>query len=242
MKKQIIVTFVIMQVLYMSAGTMQEIFLKGNAAYLAYNIDAALKLYQSIEPKGPAVWYNMGNCYYHLGNYPQAIVHWLYARKDASWRDRKILDTYITQSYEALGIGCDQSFVMRAHTWLTNVSSLCPIFIVQLLFLLCIIGLFFSLPRLLRQSRYYSIIVLSILIIFSGIFCIIKYREQKYPQGIVTKNSISVYAGPGTDYARLAEAKMLDKARVYQIRDGWLKAYFAQFGYGWIATADLAMI
>ena len=73
-------------------------------------------------------------------------------------------------------------------------------------------------------------------------FVLLKYRDQEYPYGIVTKNSISVYAGPGSDYARLTEAKMLDKVRVYQRRDGWLKVHIDQFGYGWIKFADLAML
>jgi tetratricopeptide (TPR) repeat protein len=66
------------------AGNVQEVFLKGNVAYLAGNIDGALKLYQTIDPKGPAVWYNLGNCYYRIGNYPEAIVAWRRAQKDAS--------------------------------------------------------------------------------------------------------------------------------------------------------------
>jgi tetratricopeptide (TPR) repeat protein len=226
----------------MVAGNLQENFLKGNAAYAAGNVDAAIKLFQSIEPKGSAVWYNLGNCYYRLADYPQAIVHWSHAQKNASWRDFAILETYIAQSYAALGNVHDQSFMMRMHTWIRHITSLFSIFVLQLLFLFCWALLFFVLPRLLRQSRYYIIVLLSVLTLSGGLLCIFKYRDQKYPYGIVTKNSISVYAGPGSDYARLTEAKMLDKVRVYQSRDGWLKVHVDQFGYGWVKSADLAMI
>lgn len=242
MKKQIVFILLMMQTLNIAAGTMQETFLKANAAYQAGNIDASLKLYQSIEPKGPAVWYNLGNCYYHMGNYPEAIVAWSRARCDASWHDRTTLDAYIAQSYEALGMGQQQSFMMLLYARILDVASICSLLLLQLLFLLCFVALLFLLPRLLRQSRYYVITIVSVITILIGLLCIVNYREQKYPQGIVTKNSISVYAGPGQDYARVTEAKMLDKMRVYESREGWLKVHFAQFGYGWVAIADLAVI
>ena len=242
MKKQTLFIFVCLQTLDIIAGTMQEAFLKGNAAYLVGNSADALKLYQSIEPKGPAVWYNMGNCYYRMAQYPEAIIHWRYAQKDVSWRDWTTLESRIVQSYEALGMVREQSFVSRMHTWVMRVMSLFSLLILQLIFLLCWLMLLFILPRLLLQSRYYMIILLSMASIFFGVLCFLKYRDQEYPYGIVTKNSISVYAGPGSDYARLTEAKMLDKVRVYQHRDGWLKVQVDQLGYGWIQDADLAMI
>jgi len=240
--KLALVTLLIFLSFSIDAGTLQETFLQGNAAYQSGNMDAALKLYESIEPKGPAVWYNLGNCYYHLGNYPEAIVHWSRARHDASWRDRITLDAYIAQSYEALGMVQEQVFVMRIYKWIVDIASLCSLLILQLFFLLCFFVLLFLLPRLLKQSRYFIITGLIIVTIFISVACIVTYREQKYPCCIVTKNSISVYAGPGQDYARLTEAKMLDKVRVYEQRESWLKVHLAQFGYGWIAKADLAMI
>ena len=143
MKKQLLFICMIVHTLSVIAGTMQETFLKGNAAYLAGKMDEALKLYQSMEPKGPAVAYNMGNCYFRIGKYPEAIVQWRRAQKDASWRDFAVLDSYIAQSYDALGIVRDQSFMTRMQTWLARPLALFSIFVLQLLFLFCWIGLFF---------------------------------------------------------------------------------------------------
>ena len=220
------------------AGNVQETFLKGNAAYLAGNIDDAIKFYKSMEPKGPAVWYNLGNCYYGNGDYPQAIVYWSRAQKDAPWRDNTMLESYIVQAYDQLGIAHDVSLMTSMHILIKRVSALFSMFVLQILFLCCFVLLFY----LLRCKRYYIVTVLSSLVIIIGVLCIVKYREQKYPYGIVTKSSISVYAGPGQDYARLTEARMLDRVRVYESRDGWLKVKINQFGYGWIQFADLAML
>lgn len=242
MKKQILFACALVQALSLFAGTMQEAFLKGNASYAVGNINDAIKLYQSIEPKGPAVWYNMGNCYYRIGNYPEAIVHWRRAQKDASWSDVATLESYVAQSYQALGMVYERSVITFIDTWLMRCGSLCSMLFLQLLFLCCLCALFLSAPFLLKQSRYYMMTMLSLCtlcVFFIGIY---KYRNQEYPYGIVTKNAISVYAGPGVDYARLTEVKMLDTVRIYQKRDGWLKVRVDQFGYGWIHDADLAKI
>lgn len=242
MKKQILFACALVQTWCLIAGTMQEAFLKGNAAYLSGDINEALNHYKSIEPKGPAVVYNMGNCYYRLNNYPEAIVQWRRAQKDASWQDFDKLEGYISQAYQVVGVDHETSIFTRIQTWVARCGSLCSLFILQILFLCCLFTLFVALPTLLKQARYYTMIILIVstfCVIFIGV---VTYRNQEYPYGIVTKNSISVYAGPGVDYARLTEAKMLDTVRVYQRRDGWLKVRVDQFGYGWIQETDLAVI
>ena len=86
------------------AGNAEEAYLKAQAAYQSGDIAKALSLYQSINPKGPAIWYNIGNCYFHQENFPEAIVAWRRAQKNLSWSDYKTTEQYIEQSYNALGI------------------------------------------------------------------------------------------------------------------------------------------
>jgi tetratricopeptide (TPR) repeat protein len=223
----------------LAAGTMQEIFLQANAAYMAGKVQDALELYQSINPKGPAVWYNMGNCYNEIGNYPEAIVQWRRAQKHASWRDFSTLEQYIRQAYQAQNRAYKQSIAARGHAWIMRCASLCSVFMLQLIFLWFLWALFLLGPALFKNSRYFLLTVLSLstfLVACGGFYC---YHFQECPYGIVTKNVISVYAGPGRDYARLTEAKVLDSVRVYQMRDGWLKVYIDQCGYGWLEKTDL---
>lgn len=243
MKKLIIVTsLAIVHLLDIHAGNVQEIFLKANAAYIAGNINDALKQYQSIEPKGHAVLYNMGNCYYRLGDYPQAVLQWRRAQKDASLRDWATLEAYITSAYEALGTSSKKSIIDTIHTWMSRINSIFSIMLLQILFLVCWLVLCVLLPRLIRTTGYVSLVLLSIMTLLMGLCLFVKYRDQKYPLGLVSKNSISVYAGPGQDYALVTQATMLELVRVYQRHDGWLKVIIDKTGYGWIQEADLAMI
>lgn len=86
------------------------------------------------------------------------------------------------------------------------------------------------------------VMLLSISMVVVACVGAVNYRFQEYPYGIVTKKVISVYAGPGRDYACLTEAKVLDEVRIYQKRDGWLKVHIDQCGYGWVEATDLAEI
>jgi uncharacterized protein YgiM (DUF1202 family) len=56
------------------------------------------------------------------------------------------------------------------------------------------------------------------------------------------KNSISVYAGPGYDYAPLTEAKMMDFVRIVEQRDKWYKVYVRRCGYGWVDGTEISVI
>lgn len=242
MKKQMLICILIFSAGWLIAGTMQESFLKANAAYNAGKVQDALTLYKSIEPKGQAVWHNMGNCYFKLGNYADAIVQWRRAQKYASWREVAILEQYIIQAYRAQGASYDQSWQTRMHALIIRGGALCSLFMLQLIFLCLVWILFLCGPGWFKKSRYALFVLLSVSTLLIGVVGIVNYRVQEYPYGLVTKNVISVYAGPGRDFALLAEAKMLDTMRVYQKRDGWLKVRLDRSGYGWIAEADLEVL
>jgi tetratricopeptide (TPR) repeat protein len=227
---------------WLVAGNMQEAFLQANIAYNAGKVQAALKLYKSIEPKGSAVFYNMGNCYFKLGSYPKAIVYWRRAQKNASSRDISTLEQYIIRAYQAQNATYKQSWGARFHMSIIRCGSMCSLFILQIIFLCCLWALFILGPTLIKQSRYIVLILLSASTVAVACVGVFNYRFQEYPYGIVTKNVISVYAGPGRDYARLMEARALDEVRIYQKRDGWLKVRIDQCGYGWVEKTDLAEI
>lgn len=240
MKKNIIL-FVMLCSLYVSAGTIQEKFLQANAAYQEGRVRQALALYDSIEPKGTAVYYNMGNCYFRLGDYPSAVLFWMRAQKNASWRDFSTLENEIDYAYTLLSIPRENSFVSRIALFVMRVSSLCSFLVLQMLFLMCWITLCWYLPSLYTRKRYWLLCVW-----FIGVVCLVLVMYAKHfsriPYAIVTKNSISVYAGPGHDYAPLTEAKMMDLVRIVEQRDKWYKVYVRRCGYGWVDGTEISVI
>jgi hypothetical protein len=60
----------------LNSVTNQEHFLSGNQLYQQAQFQAALTAYQAINPKNSVVWYNLGNCAYHLEQYLDASLFW----------------------------------------------------------------------------------------------------------------------------------------------------------------------
>lgn len=231
--------------LYMSmtfAGNAEETYLKAHAAYQARDWPKALSLYESINPKGPAVWYNIGNCYFNQEKFPEAIVSWRRAQKNLSWTDYKKIEQYIQDSYNAMGVNYETDGITALKNFFAWSSSKISLLILQLLFLACWFFLLWLLPQLIAQKKYVQVIALCMITAATATLCYVRYHKQNYPYGIVIKKTISVYAGPGRDYAPLATAQTLDIMRLQLQRDNWLKVYARQFGYGWVHADDLALI
>jgi hypothetical protein len=71
-KKLIVIVFIAH--IFWCTATDQETFLQANNAYSKKDFKQALYLYQHIENKGAAVWFNMGNCWYYLEQYAEALL------------------------------------------------------------------------------------------------------------------------------------------------------------------------
>lgn len=246
MKIPILYTIIFMGIpTFLSAGSLQEAFLKAHKMYNKGDYAQALTLYESIEPKGTAVWYNMGNCCYSLEKYPEAIAHWMRAQKQSTWKDFSTLDEYINRAYEKSSMARDVSFLARLHRillWGTRkISPLGWQILFLLMWFICW-GLLISMLSTMFSGKNYLIII-GFGLLMAGLIVgfLYAYRVHEYPQAIVTKNSISVYAGPGQDYSTVAQAQLLDMMRIYEQRDGWLKVY-RQREYGWVKIEDLAIL
>lgn len=59
-----------------TATTAQELFLQANQLYTQKQYQKALELYGQMPAKGPAVWYNMGNCAHQLHDDLHALLYW----------------------------------------------------------------------------------------------------------------------------------------------------------------------
>ncbi len=73
---QLMLNFGLLSCLNLNSATNQEYFLSGNQLYQQAQFQAALTEYQTINPKSSVIWYNMGNCAYHLERYLEACLFW----------------------------------------------------------------------------------------------------------------------------------------------------------------------
>ncbi|HML19648.1 MAG TPA: tetratricopeptide repeat protein [Candidatus Dependentiae bacterium] len=239
--KKIMIMYMALCSLYICAGTIQEKFLQANVAYQEGQVQQALALYDAIEPKGPAINYNIGNCYFRLGDYAQAILFWTRAQKNASWRDFSKLDSEIDRAYALLAIPREIPFVSRIAQFFTRICSPCSLFALQILFLICWFAVCWYLPSLYRRKKYSVLSFLFVIVVSLGLLLYVKHCSC-ISYALVSKNSISVYAGPGHDYAPLTEAKILDSVRIVERRNEWYKVYIRRCGYGWVDGTEIFVI
>ncbi|MDP3888938.1 MAG: hypothetical protein Q8Q25_00130, partial [bacterium] len=148
----------------------EEQFLRAHQEYMNGRYEQALALYQSIENKGSATWYNVGNCHYHMNNYPQALACWYRAQCGASSKECDAIMHNINEVHNRT----DSSELKTMHIihWFAKPFSHFSLFILQLLFLGSWYCMFFLYKRRRRSIGFISVVtmnaVLSILF-FIGI-------------------------------------------------------------------------
>jgi len=120
----------------------QEFFLRANKEYNNKRFDQAYKLYTTIDPKGRAVWYNLGNCNYELKKYPDALICWRRAQQEASHAENKDIEYNIAQAREQEGLHTRHS---QWYVWLRASAAPFPFIVLQLILVVLWFSLFWLL-------------------------------------------------------------------------------------------------
>ncbi len=222
------------------ASNGEEQFLRANQEYKRKKYKDAVVLYDSIKNKGRATWYNMGNCYYHMNQYIDALVCWRRAQNGSCQNEYDAImhniDTLhaCTGSFYAQKTGFD-NLVMRK---INSVSLLT----FQWLFL---IGLFlgiFLFKRLRRTGIYRIILLLHMgLTMLTGIACGIKYHQQKQVFGVVREKQAQLFSGPNNAYHVLLSLQETDEVLVQEQKPGWYKICIDNT-IGWVPVDTVELI
>jgi tetratricopeptide (TPR) repeat protein len=113
----------------------EEIFLRSNALYNQHSYQEALQLYDTLNNKGAAVWYNMGQCSIELQQYGQARLFFERAQGTASRKlysaiKKNVADIINHMHCKEYSCTID-AFIARIQ----NYSRTVPLLLLQLLFL-----------------------------------------------------------------------------------------------------------
>ncbi len=219
-------------VVQLHAETAQKIFVHAGRAYNLGNFKKALEKYQAMNEKGPGVLFNMGNCFFALQKYPQAVVAFKRARRGAPSALLKEIDQHMQASYEQLGRQNDPNwFLSTIEPWAYIFSP----FLYQFLFLIIWYALWLVIIRR-RKIRFYLffLITFSLLLTFLGSTLLVHYDAHIYTKGIVIKES-KLLAGPHEQYDALKELSLLEDVRITETRKGWYKVA-TQNHTGWVPT------
>ena len=211
----------------------EEIFLRSNALYNQQIYQEALQLYDTLNNKGAAVWYNMGQCAMALQQYGQARLFFERAQRTAS----RSLYTAIKKNVADIidHVHCKEysctidTFIARVHDY----SRTVPLLLLQLIFL----GVWISILVLMRCAwmpwRRMAISVGLGLLLCVALFLIVRCYTQTRMLGVVLASDTVVYAGPNEHYheiGRVHEAECVPIIR----KDGAWYNITADCGSGWV--------
>lgn len=210
------------------ARNAQETFLRANKLYEEKEYIKALQEYQTIEKKGPAVYYNMGNCYYHIGNETQALICYKRARKYAK---NNLINScnYNIDLIEQSGEESHFSWLIALFNKQINRFSL---LIMQLFFL--VLWLLFCWAFYTRKKTKNKIMVYGSFLLLVPLSLLLygKYKSVSCSKGIVHFET-PLYAGPNAQYHVRKTLLAMQEVEIQQEKDKWFKIRYNK-NVGWI--------
>lgn len=236
--KTALITVGILICFLVQAGNNHTLFLKGNKAYRAGNIQEALTWYHKIDKKGPGVWLNMGNCFFSLKDFSPAMLCWKRAMLRAPYSLFLMLEHQIMKLNNVLGKTEHDTGLMHS---LKRWALLIPAFYLQIIFLMCWYLLWFFIISG-RRPRLFSLISLLLLCfsLLTGIILLIQYYTHIYKSGVVVKES-PLLSGPHERYHSVGLLTSLEDVQIKEGRQGWYKVA-AHNKTGWVAAEAIEKV
>lgn len=244
---------VLMAILLMATcvGMAQETndwFEGGNAAYNEGNYEQALTMYENIVESGmesAALYYNMGNTYYKMKEYPHAILYYEKALKlDPGNEDirtnleianlavvdkiNEIPQSFISRWWN----GLKSSFSVDGWAWISVASFA--------MLLLCLFLFFMARRTGLRKAGFFVGLLMVVCLSLSLVFAIGKQRDlNRQDEAIIMTPTVTAKSSPsekGIDLFVLHEGT---KVRVLDAASEWCKIRIADGSVGWLQAKDM---
>jgi tetratricopeptide (TPR) repeat protein len=221
-------------------ATMQERWLQGYQAYEKGAYQEALTKYESIENPGPAVWYNMGNCFFALGNDLDALVCWR--------RSQKFMDPVLYQKAEQAirnlrerySIEQNRGFIDRSITSLLMVSMYGSLLFWQLLTIIFWLFFLLCLPFFVFRKKWVVVIGAVALFIVLGAMLFTKYVAMTQQHALVAAES-QLCIAPDERFSQGSHLDRLQEVRILEKKDSWYKIS-QRNKVGWVKAENLISI
>ena len=249
---QIIAKFVLLFILGFSmlseakAQKPEELLTRANSLYNENAFDSALVVYKNIIEQGyssATLYYNIGNTYYKLRNYPLAIYYYekslkLEPNNDDTKHNIEIAKLFLTDKIEAV----PELFI---KTWWNNLSNLFTLnvwsaitLVLIGISLICVFFYITAKTRSLKKSMFFTGILMIILTVCSLSISVKKYNYiNSNNEGIIIIPTITVKSSPSTSSVDLFVLHEGSKVKILDNTDGWEKIKIANGSIGWMPTS-----
>lgn len=226
----------------------EDLLAKANTLYNESAYDSAAVVYESIINKGyssATLYYNLGNTYYKLGNYPLAIFYYEKSLKlDPKNEDTKhnieIAKAFISDKIENV-----PDFFVK--TWWKNISNAFTIgtwsvitLVIFGILLICLFFYFTTKTRFVKKSMFFTCIILIILTISNFSISTKKYNYIKsHNEGIIITPTITVKSSPSSTSVDLFVLHEGSKVKILDSTDNWDKIKIANGSIGWLPSSTI---
>lgn len=230
-------------------------FEDGNAAYAEGNYEQALTFYNSIVDAGREsadLYYNMGNTYYKMKDYPHAILYYEKALKlnpgDEDIRvNLEIANMAVVDKINVI----PQSFIVRWWNGLKTTLSadgwtwLSVVFFALLL--VCLFVFLMSRQTGVRKLGFFFGLLFVVCLALSVVFAAEEQRDlNRHNQAIIMTPTVNVKSSPSVKSVDLfvlhegAKVRILDTylSKLDQDRE-WNKIKIADGSVGWLPASDM---
>ena len=219
----------------------EEKFVQGNQLFMQGSYVQACDIYKSIENKGFVVLYNIAISYVYQGNLAQVIMYAKRAKKQANFQQL----TKLYELFDAINRQANPDYEPSWYDQFTIFLKKCILSISMLLVQILLFILLVVLMIYWYRRRYKTNVKSFLWIAF---FCMIflslwwyKTSMMQEKIGVVTKNLISVFAGPDESFYKKSELHESDEVIILSSQQGYYQIR-AKKVIGWIHDNDIELV
>lgn len=251
MKKFLIIFLVFFSTLHLLAKTNNSDIETANKAYTKEKYSDAINLYNKVLDKGLEsfeLYYNIGNCYFRMANYPMAILNYEKAKKlnpadDDIDFNLKIANTKIVDKIDPI----PQLFFVKWWILFTNLFSYdnwAVIAIVSISFFFMFLFLYLASKSYKTKKFSFWVSVLFLIIALLSLNYSYKQYSNIYSKdtAIIFAPNVTVKSSPdekGTDKFVIHEGT---KVTILDELNNWVKIKIANGSNGWIEKQTFELI
>lgn len=226
-------------------------FSEAERYYREGKFSQAAEVYQRITQQGLAsgeLYYNLGNCYYKLGQYGRAILNYERAKRYLGHDpdldvNLKLANLMVPDRIEPL----PRLFVIDIFEGVAQLTSMKGwaglLLISEWLLLGCLAGLYaVRHPRIRKWLVRLSLAGAALLIIAGMFFMTLSLQQSRTVEGVVQSSRVDVRSAPEESSTELFTIHEGVKFRILRQVSGWAEVVLADGKRGWMPQEALEII
>lgn len=252
MKKFVLIFIIIVSALNIGfASDLEKVFVKANKEYTEGNYYNALQEYLKITEAGqesPELYYNIGNAYYKLGDFPKSILYYEKTLKlDNSFDDARFNLKVVNQKIIDKINDIEPFFLFKWFESVKNFLSVSGLSILFIALFFVSAGFFISVyfvnsGKLKKSFLVISLVsfIISLLSLSTAAFS--KYSAEHSQFAIITTQTINIKSGldPTADVSFILHEGT--KVKILEEMENWFKIKIGDGREGWLPKESVSII